>query len=282
MLETLLLLWALLIRQRLIYHWLPPALFRLCRRGSSLPHQAGPIYDGRAQARSDHQRGGGAAANSRSALSSQASARPVPASGGGPGRKPTVSRGRGSTPEGHRGSRSPAGERSFSPAPGKGRSAEAGQRSVLALARPKFGPAGVPSPCAAAARGEVPRQDTQGATPRPQATPVLHAAPSSRAAQPGRGQAGGRGAPAAAPQLVISRIRFTGESDGATPMPRVRCTHLSQASLLFRFGSLTAPLSVSLDGPARGQLPRVHASRSHPRARGRSRHVDVHTRDQDK
>ncbi|KAJ1201666.1 hypothetical protein NDU88_005472 [Pleurodeles waltl] len=124
--------------------------------------------------------GGGAAANSRSSLSGQALARPAPASGGGPGRKRTSSRARGSAPEGHPGSGSPAGERSLSLAPGKGQSAPVGQSSVLALARPKFGPAGDPRP-------------THGS----------RAGRNAQARRPGRyPQAGGRSSPPRIPRLT--------------------------------------------------------------------------------
>ncbi|KAJ1093731.1 hypothetical protein NDU88_006823 [Pleurodeles waltl] len=140
----------------------------------------------------------------------------------------------------------------------------------------------------------MPRQDAQGTTPWPRLSsthPPAHGPPSQAAVR-----SGGRGAPAAAPQLESSQFRraaaqtpqpqlrsdFMGESDGAAPMPRVRHTHLSEASLFFRLGSPAAPRSVSLDGPARNQLPRVQASRGHPRVGGGSLHVAVPTRDKDK
>ncbi|KAJ1171783.1 hypothetical protein NDU88_003641 [Pleurodeles waltl] len=101
----------------------------------------------------------------------------------------------------------------------------------------------------------MPRQDAQSANSRPGAAPVLHGSHGSRPAQPGRGQVGGRGAPAAAPKLESSRLRrtaiqasqprlhsnFTGESDGAAPMPRVHRTHLGQASLFFGSGHQLRP-----------------------------------------
>ncbi|KAJ1172807.1 hypothetical protein NDU88_004649 [Pleurodeles waltl] len=253
MLEALLLLRALVICQRLINRWLPPALIRIRLLAPLLAaavtpvRSARPVPFARAESRPVQIICAGegwpltAGRRSRAWPRCARHLRPVGAQGEIP-RRLAVG---GSTPVGHPGSESPAGERSHSPAQTRGsQRRRASARSWRRCAR-SLVQRGGPNPCAAAALGEMPRQYAQGATFWPRAASVLHASLGSWAAQPGRGQVGGRGAPAAVPQLESSQFRraaaqtpqprlhsdFTGESDGAAPMPHVRRTHLSQASL---------------------------------------------------
>ncbi|KAJ1129483.1 hypothetical protein NDU88_007851 [Pleurodeles waltl] len=206
--------------------------------GSSPRHEAGCFLEGLVRYCFDYQCGGGAPACSRPTPSDSVSVDPAPASSGGPRRSLRVW-------DPVRCALAFCGPRLGAnevgrPVPGSG----AGALEV----RSREGGGG-PSPCAAAAPGT--RNAPAGRPGRHNlgrvVALVLCASPCLRAVPPGCGRIGCRGAPAAAPQpesLPFGHASarapqprlpsdFTGESNGAAQLPRVRRTHLGRAISFF-------------------------------------------------
>ncbi|KAJ1109461.1 hypothetical protein NDU88_006821 [Pleurodeles waltl] len=200
----------------------------------------------------------------------------------------------GSTPVGHPGSGSPAGERSHSPAQTRGSqrrraSARSWRRCALSLV-PRGAPTRARQPRGEICPGNTPRALHSGRGPRPSSTrPSAHGPPSRAADRSGAAalqqpRPSWKAHSSSTPPPRRLNPDFTVTSRGVRRgRPDAGCApHPPQpGQFVFRLGSPIVPHSVSLVGPTRDQLLRVQASRAIPGSGGRL-HVVVPTRDQDK